>query len=295
MKTRILNDKKLPTAALFFAQFEQAEIIKYTPEKRGLFEVKTERGDFFVKLFPKKFQRDKRGENIHLVGQKFWNLAHKGKLDFCVPKPFLWDAKTLTLWQKKLDGIHAVEFLKNERHENLAFQIGRAIAAIADLKIVPMRRCNWTEQIGDSRDFAERLTEKFPYLKNDTEKLLTLFEENQPAQTLVPTHGDMHIDQWLFDGANLGLLDFEDFSLADAERDLAFFIVQIETEYGAEICAARVEKDLLAGFVSAGKKVNEMLLQIYKAHKFLAKAAKAQSEKTTAEMMVKAFENLRMR
>lgn len=296
MKKRILQDKKLTTAAQFFQKFQNAELLKYAPEKRGLFRVEIERADYFVKLYPKKFQRDNRGAKIHFAGQEFWELSQKGKLNFRVPVPVFWDSETRTLWQKKLEGDPAIEFLKNGNSKEITFQIGQAIAAIADSAIVSARLFDCDEQIKDSSDFAEETAAKFPQLRDEIEKLLNFLAEShrfQKTQIFVPAHGDMHIDQWLFDGKTLGLLDFEDFSYAEIERDLAFFIVQIKAEYGEEICAENVEKDFLAGFESSGKKINETLLNIYKAHKWLAKAAKVSDEKSAKKMIEKAWRFLR--
>lgn len=296
MKLRVLQDRKLTTVETFWQRFQNAELLKYAPEKRCLFLLKIEQSDYFVKLYPKKFLRENRGEKIHLVGQKFWDLANSAKLNFKVPMPVFWDAETRTLWQKRLTGIPAIEFLKKEKGEKIVFQIGQAIANIADSEIVPMRIFDSPEQMKDSFEFAAMIIEKFPPLKQKTARLLSILGEthqSQPAQNLVRTHGDMHIDQWLFDGKSLGLLDFEDFSHSAAERDLAFFVVQIEAEYGAEICLKKIEKDLLAGFKSSGKQINETLLEIYKAHKWLAKAAKVSEEKAARKMLEKALEYLR--
>ncbi|NJM61079.1 MAG: phosphotransferase [Oscillatoriales cyanobacterium RU_3_3] len=97
-----------------------------------------------------------------------------------------------------------------------------------------------------------------------------------PSETLVPIHGDMHLDQWLFDGKQLVLLDFEDFSLGEVERDLASFIVQTESEYPR--FSKEFNESFLAGFRSKGFRENERLMNFYKAHKWLAKAAKVENE-----------------
>lgn len=296
MKTQILNDEKLTTAGIFFGRFQDAEPLKYAPGKRCLFQVRIKRSDYFVKLYPKKFLRRNRGNEIHRAGQKFWRLSRSGILNFRVPQPVFWDAETRTLWQKKLDGVPAVEFLKRGKDEKIAFRIGQAIAQIAGLKIVPPRRFDRTEQMKDSREFAAQTIEKFTPLKREIENLLfalNAFHRSQMPENLVPAHGDMHIDQWLFDGENPGLLDFEDFSLAEIERDPAFFAVQIETEYGAQVCAATIEKAMLAGFESAGKSFDKNVFEIYKAHKWLSKTAKVSKEIEARAMLEKAFECLR--
>lgn len=296
MKTLVLSDKKLTTVAAFYEKFQTAQLLKYSPERRCLFQVRIGRDDYFVKIYPKKFARGGRGEKIHRVGQHLWLLANVGRLNFRVPAPVRWETETRSLWQKELAGIPAIEYLKRGRGGKIAFEIGRSIAGIAEMKIAPPRTFDWAEQMNDSCEFAAQTIEKFPALAGEIERLLSLldaFHRSQSEQKLVPAHGDMHIDQWLFDGENLGLLDFEDFSFAEAERDLAFFAVQIETEYGAQVCAEKTQKDLLAGFRASGANFYETRFVIYKAHKWLSKSAKAAKEIAAKKMLERAFGCLR--
>ncbi|MEZ5425071.1 MAG: phosphotransferase [Pyrinomonadaceae bacterium] len=292
MKTEILKDWNLNTAEIFCRTFQDAKLLKYRPGKRGLFRVKIEKTDYFVKIYPKKFLRQNRGENIHLVGKKLWDAANEGKFGFRVPTPVFWDGKTRTLWQKKLEGRPAIEFLKGKTQKDLIFQIGRSVAQINDSGIPAQNIFDWKAQFQDSLEFASMLSGNFPVLKHRVAKLLEYLARLRPVQILVPTHGDMHVDQWLFDGISLGLLDFEDFSLAAGERDLAFFIVQAEAQYSNLIDVKKLERILLEGFSAAGKRADRGLLQIYKAHKWLAKAARAESADRAQVMLEKAFEGL---
>lgn len=274
----LLKDKKLETVKTFRNRFQSARLLKYTPEKRCLFVVESNAQDHFVKIYPKKFLRDNRGEKIHNIGQKLWELSENRSVDFRVPKAIAWDSETHSLWQQKMEGDPAIVFLLGDAKPHLASRIGKKIAQITNLDIEPPRNFDRTEQMEDTWEFTQKLTGKFPKLLDEVSQILKAFSEAHhllPFNQMTPTHGDMHIDQWLFDGVKLGLLDFEDFSLAEPERDLAFFTVHLEAEYGKEICVGEVEKELIAGFESLGKKIDRQIYRLYKAHKWIARAAKA--------------------
>lgn len=278
MRRVILNDTKLATMKIFCERFHSAQVLKYSPGKRCLFMVRSEEGEHFVKMYPKKFLRNKRGEKIHNIGQVLWDLSELRSVDFRVARPVRWDAETQTLWHQKLAGIAAIEFLKDGDKHQIVKRIGRKIAQIAGLNINPPRHFDRAEQMKDSQKNLAAVAKHFPELRFDTDEIGTEIKKLHsliPVSEMLPSHGDMHIDQWLFDGNRLGLLDFEDFSLAEPERDLAFFIVHIEAEYGAALRMRKIEEELTSGFELFERTISRRVYLLYKAHKWLARAAKA--------------------
>lgn len=295
MMRTLLKDKKLATVKAFRQRFRSARLVKYLPEKRCLFLVESGAEDHFVKIYPKKFLRDNRGKKIHNIGKRLWELSENKAVDFRVAKAVTWDSETLSLWQQKMDGEPAINFLRGEDKFHLAKRIGKKIAQIANLDIEPPRYFDRAEQTKDTREFIARLTKRFPELSDDTEHILKEITEAHHSLSfshMAPTHGDMHIDQWLFDGHKLGLLDFEDFSLAEPERDPAFFIVHLEAEYGKEVCVEEIEREVIAGFELSGRKLDRRIYRLYKAHKWIARAAKGSGIRAAKALLFNARKEL---
>lgn len=267
---QLIDDSELDTLSTIFRENPTAKIVKYSPHKRCLLHVEKGGKEYFVKVYPKKFLKRERGEKIHEVGEKLWQLADENRINFAVPKSIGWCKRTRAIWQEKFAGKQVSASCGGE---SFAFEIGKGVANISKLEINPPRFFDRQEQLKDSQEFAEKIYCFFPHLHSKIQRFFTLAENVElSAEKLVPIHGDMHIDQWLFDGNKLALLDFEDFSLGEVERDLASFIVQIETEYPE--FDKNFTDSFLAGFRSNGLLENERLMQFYAAHKWLAKAAK---------------------
>jgi Phosphotransferase enzyme family len=272
----VKNDARLPTLATLLAAHSNHEIVKYSPEKRCTIRVIRNDKNYYAKVYPTKFSKRSRGEKIHRIGTEFWNLAEAGKLNFRVAKPIEWNAETQTLWHENLKGLAAIESLKSIGGRKIVHRIGQAVALIARCQIAPPRCFDYAEQLKDSTEFAEQIVARFPRLASATTNLLNSFAAvDLPERELAPVHGDMHIDQWLTDNGALGLLDFEDFSLGHPERDLAFFMVQLETEHGKKVDFGKLNDELINGYESIGGKPDARLLKIYAAHKWFSKAAKA--------------------
>ncbi len=281
-----LTDEKLPTLAGVLASYPAAEIVKYSPQKRCTVRIVREGQVYYVKVYPSKFLKRRRGEVIDETGRVFWSLSQSGVLNFRVPRPVGWDGATQTVWNVELPGTAAIEKLKSPKGEEIAFNIGRAIALIARSGIAPKRVFDHPDQLKDAAEFAEIIHRRFPALNRVVRLLLTSFEQAElPIRTLTPIHGDMHIDQWLTDRNRLGLLDFEDFALGRPERDLAFFMVQLEAEYGLELDHKLLNVHFLLGYRSEGLSPNDKLLNIYSAHKWFSKASKA-ANRTDAEKLL---------
>lgn len=270
-----LTDEGLSTLASVLARYPNAEVVKYSPQKRCVVRVSRQGQTYYAKVYPPKFLKRGRGENINQIGKAFWSLSESGGLNFRVPSPAGWDAATRTIWNKELKGVAALEKLTSREGEKIAFSIGKAVALIEKSNITPNRVFEYSDQLTDTAEFADVITHRFPELVPAVDRLLTAFQQtDQPTRTLVPIHGDMHIDQWLADRNELGLLDFEDFSLGHPERDLAFFMVQLEAEYGHELDYPLINACFLQGYKSQGLWPSERLLNIYSAHKWFSKASK---------------------
>lgn len=271
---QLIDDSELDTLSTIFRENPSAKIVKYSPHKRCLLQIEKGGQEFFVKVYPKKFLKRERGEKIHEIGERLEHFAEENRINFAVPKSIGWCKRTRAIWQEKFEGNGLSASCGGAK---IAFEIGKGVADISKLEIAPPRFFDRNEQIKDSHEFAEKIEKIAPHLKTKIDQFFSMAENSKlPAEKLVPIHGDMHLDQWLFDSKRLALLDFEDFSLGEVERDLASFIVQIEAEYpqlGNEFIAS-----FLQGFRSKGFREDEGLMRFYSAHKWLAKAVKDEIE-----------------
>lgn len=282
-------DRNLPAIAGLMAKCPDSEIIKYAPERRCIIRVVRQGRTYYAKIYPPKFLKRGRGEGIDEIGRVFWELAEAGELNFNVARPAGWDAAAAAVWCEELIGSPAVEILRSGSGEGIVYGIGKAISLIAKSRIEPKRIFDYAEQLKDTAEFAEILLNKFPALTATVEFLFKRLETVYlPEKQLVPTHGDMHIDQWLINGNELGLLDFEDVSLGHPERDLAFFTVQLESEYGTELDYATLNAHLIEGYKSIGSQPNERLINIYAANKWFSKASKANNVYLSKELLRRA-------
>lgn len=294
MKRTLFADEKLPTLATVLTAYPNAEVVKYSPQKRCIVRIVREGQTYYAKVYPSKFLKRGRGEGIDETCRAFWSLSETGRLNFRVARPAGWDSTSQTIWNEELPGTAAVEKLKSQNGEKVAFNIGKAIALIALSKITPKRVFGYADQLNDAAEFAAIANDRFPELISETGFLLTsLGRVDSPMRKLAPIHGDMHIDQWLMHRNDLGLLDFEDFALGHPERDLGFFMVQLEAEYGHELDHKYLNSCFLRGYRSEGLWPNEKLIQIYSAHKWFSKASKASSLNKAKELLSRAADCLK--
>ena len=85
-------------------------------------------------------------------------------------------------------------------------------------------------------------------------------------------HGAPHAHQWLDNGDQLGLVDFDGFALGDPELDVATFMAEIDFEDGEKAPIAAINQRFLAGYAAVAGPLDEQLLHAYRAHKRLSKA-----------------------
>jgi hypothetical protein len=86
-------------------------------------------------------------------------------------------------------------------------------------------------RFAEIRDLIARLLIPAPELAGAVEPLLARLEslaEEQPADAAVPTHGTFNPEQVLIDGEQIGLIDFDDFCMAEPALDVALFRAAIK-------------------------------------------------------------------
>lgn len=275
---RFPMDDQLTTIKAVLATPGRPTVVQYWPGRRCTVRFDAEGQTRFAKIYPKKFLRRGRGAAIHAVGVALWQAAARGDVSFAVPCPEGWDASLQTLWQARLPGTPVVGQLLGREGSCLAHRLGQAAASLTRCTLGACRVFDRAEQLKDSQEYGHDLGCRVPHLAAAVEALLAGLQRAHMAlamRPLRPMHGDMHAEQWLEEGGRFGLVDFDDVALGDPERDAAFFMVQLEAEYGLHAPTAPVAAAFLAGYESVAGSLDRALLHTYMAHKWLSKALKA--------------------
>jgi hypothetical protein len=87
------------------------------------------------------------------------------------------------------------------------------------------------ERFAEIRSLIARLLVPAPELAGAVEPLLARLEAlaaEHPADAAVPTHGTFNPEQVLIDGERIGIIDFDDFCLAEPALDVALFRAAIK-------------------------------------------------------------------
>jgi aminoglycoside phosphotransferase (APT) family kinase protein len=106
-------------------------------------------------------------------------------------------------------------------------------------------------------------------------------------------HGDPHAEQWLDQGQQLGLLDFESLARGDPELDVAVFLAELDFEDSLQVPVEQLESAFLSGVREVGVILDPARLVVYRAHKRLAKAlrsARADGDLRAAAHLERTFE-----
>jgi Phosphotransferase enzyme family len=270
-------DSSLPTLASLLAKPGVKTVVQYWPQRRCTVRFQTNGWSRFAKVFPKKYLLRNRGQRLFETALSLHDASVHGLLEFRAAQPLGWDSSTRSLWQEQLEGFPAANRLLGSHGAMMAHRMGCAAASLTRSGVTPSRVFDAAEQLSDSIACGAELGSRVPRLTAAVNALLdTLIKRHAAAKRpLRSIHGDLHPGQWLDDGARLGLLDFDDFSLGDPERDAGFFLAQLESEYKPQIPVQQLGEVFLAGYESISGQLDRLLLAAYASHKWLSKALKA--------------------
>jgi Phosphotransferase enzyme family len=272
--TRFPFDAALPGLARVVAENQPVKILRYRPHKRcTLYVTRAHAECAYAKVFA-----DNRGAILHGESEKLWQAARSGELGFRVAEPLAWVDEANALFQRAVPGLPIAKRLLAEEGPALASRMGRALATLQQASLKPCREFGLHEQHLRTRKYALEIMKRVPELAQKVEDFFVCLERaelNLPAHTLVPIHGSPHAGQWLDDGEQLGLVDFDRFSLGHAELDAATFVAEMDFENNANGASERVSNTFLDAYAEAAMSFDKTLFNIYRAHKRFAKAFKA--------------------
>jgi thiamine kinase-like enzyme len=159
--------------------------------------------------------------------------------------------------------------------------MGRAAASIAVSSLRPHMTFDGEAQLQDTAKQGQELCRRAPWLSGAVHHLLeelaaihtSVYTVGGP-RPLAPIHGAPHAHQWLEADGQLGLVDFDGFTLGERELDIATFWSEIDFERRSKVHGVEVNRAFLAGYEAVAGGVDRRLLKAYCAHKRLSKALK---------------------
>ena len=277
--TRFPEDPTLPMLRHVLMTSDQAHVVHYHPHHRCTIQFST--GPHGFAEFAKVFDSDV-GQRIHTDGMALWDVANRGALGFSVPEPVGWDGSTRTLWQKTVPGTPVtIHQLLEAKGLPLAYKIGEAIATLHQCRLSSTIIFDNKTVLRQARRHSAMLTQHHPHLQADVEILLNhlqLAHARWNGQELVPLHTDLHPEQWLVSDSGLGLVDFDRMACGDREYDVASFLTELAFKDKGRGRFVEVQKAFIHGYESMAIALNPALIDIYCAHKWLAKALRATSK-----------------
>ena len=273
--TRFPADPTLPMLSEVLSRPGSPHVIRYRPQKRCTIRFQSLLNDQpgFVKVFA-----NNEGERIYKDSLSLWEAGEKGILKFYVARPLRWDPLTRSMWQATITGSSIEQQLYFGDRAGLAEKMGRALASLTCSGLTPSMSFGGEDQMKRSRRYASQLSKRIPSLATKVESLLEKVAKihrefrNRP---LYPIHGAPHVHQWLVDGENLGLVDFDRYSLGEPEVDVATFISEVDFENPKKMPVQEINVSFQNGYESIAGTLEPKLLKAYRAHKRLAKALKA--------------------
>jgi Phosphotransferase enzyme family len=271
----IESDVKLSTLPQLISGVGDVDVVRYRPRMRCTLRVRDHGSGQvrYAKVFP-----DHTGEEIHRSGVALWQAAERGELGFRVARPAHWDAATRTVWQGCVPGAPVVGALAGESGADMAWRLGHACASLPQSTVRPCLEFSAAHQLEATARNVHALTRYLPGAGKVLETFLSdLTKAHQQYATHAPRpiHGAPHAHQWLADGQELGLVDFDRFCLGDPELDVATFIAEMDFERSTRVPVAQLNQAFIEGYESGGVVLCQPVLQAYRAHKRLAKALRS--------------------
>jgi hypothetical protein len=193
-------------------------------------------------VIAKTYRKDSKGRNAYEGMLALWRtpLARSGVVTLAEPLAYIPELKIMV--QGPVAGAQSLEDLlksalaanSQQAMEELYGYMRKTAVALAALHQSGVRHgepAALDARFAEIRELIARLTIPVPELIGAAEPLLARLEAlaaAQPADAAVPTHGTFNPEQILIDGEQVGMIDFDDFCMAEPALDVALFRAAIK-------------------------------------------------------------------
>jgi len=193
-------------------------------------------------VIAKTYRKDSKGRNAYDGMVALWHspLATGDLATIAEPLAYIPELKIMV--QRPIPGSQSLEdMLKDalsadsqEAIEELYGYMRKAAVGLAALHQSGVQHgetVGLDERFAEVRDLIARLLVPVPELAGVAEPLLARLESlagTNPPDPSVPTHGTFNPEQVLIDGQKIGLIDFDDFCMAEPALDVGLFRAAIK-------------------------------------------------------------------
>jgi hypothetical protein len=193
-------------------------------------------------VIAKTYRKDSKGRNAYDGMLALWHtpLANGDVVSFAEPLAYIPSVKVMV--QGPIAGGESLEdklkaALRADDQatvEELYSYMRKAAAGLAAFHQSGVRHgatVALDERFAEIRELIARLALPVPELAGAVEPLLGRLEQlaaASPPNALVPTHGTFNPEQVLIDGPRIGLIDFDDFCMAEPALDVGLFRAAIK-------------------------------------------------------------------
>jgi hypothetical protein len=193
-------------------------------------------------VIAKTYRKDSKGRNAYEGMLALWrsSLASGDAVTLAEPLAYIPELKIMV--QGTIAGAQSLEDLlksalatnSQQAMEELYGYMRKTALALAAFHQSGVRHgqtVQLSERFAELRDLIARLIIPAPELAGAVEPLLARLEAlaaAQPADAAVPTHGTFNPEQVLIDGQQIGIIDFDDFCMAEPALDVALFRAAIK-------------------------------------------------------------------
>ncbi len=217
-------------------------------------------------VIAKTYRKDSKGRNAYDGMLVLWHspLATGDLATIAEPLAYIPELKIMV--QRPIAGEQSLEDMlkaalsadSQEAIEELYDYMRKAAAGLAALHQSGVRHgetIELAERFAEIHELIARLLVPVPELAGTAEPLLMRLESlaaTHPPDPGVPTHGTFHPEQVLIDGPKIGLIDFDDFCMAEPALDVGLFRAAIKDNgmnaldaslaHNREIRVARLEQ-----------------------------------------------------
>ncbi|MDQ8094129.1 phosphotransferase [Bacillus amyloliquefaciens] len=200
-----------------------------------------------------------------------WDRVLEGSDDFSSLRITNSDSKDFTLQYEWIENAKSLQSLLSEAVDNLEELVNRAAVMLAKIHSLPdekngsgIHKQNWYRpvlalEIEEYANCTGAELELFSLLQHDDKLLNALFNHYNVKENMMGMcHGDIRLDQFLYDGEKVWIIDFEEFHYGDILRDLAgligsiFFEALLKT-FSSSIQDSSEPKEIDQDFVERGK------------------------------------------
>lgn len=266
------DDEALPTLGDLLRQYPDLNVVRYRPGRRCTLQTSDQQR--YAKVFT-----DQKGAAIHRQSLALWQASEAGALRFEVAQPLQWDASTRTLWQRAIEGLAVKPELFDRRALHTAAQMGGACASITKAALRPDEIFDYSVQARRTGRYLKTLGLQLPDRKPQLaclQQRLNKAAHLTSSAKLRPIHGAPHMHQWLrTTNKGIGLVDFDRFAMGEPELDVATFIAEMDYENETAVPVAAINRDFVQAYERVAGLLRPERVQLYRAHKHIAKAVKA--------------------